>query len=56
MTNWLDVNAPFHPSYWGKKNAKYQGEADYRPELPFADIRSRTVPQSLLEKQNVAVK
>jgi hypothetical protein len=26
ITNWIDINCPFHPSYWGKKNAKYQAE------------------------------
>lgn len=25
VTNWLDVNGPFHPSYWGRLNAKFTG-------------------------------
>ncbi|MDR1924751.1 MAG: NPCBM/NEW2 domain-containing protein [Planctomycetaceae bacterium] len=47
VINWLDINCQFHPSYWGKKNAKYQAEADYRPALTFEEASSKTVPTKL---------
>jgi hypothetical protein len=55
ITNWLDVNAPFHPSYWGKKNAKYQNDPDYRPAVSLKEAGSRTVPQAFI-KTNTAAK
>ncbi|MDR3109583.1 MAG: NPCBM/NEW2 domain-containing protein [Planctomycetaceae bacterium] len=33
ITNWLDINCQFHPSYKGHKNVKYKTEPDYRPEI-----------------------
>jgi hypothetical protein len=44
LVNWLDVNAPFHPSYWGKKNAKFKDDPAYRPALSFEEICGRAVP------------
>jgi cytochrome c553 len=47
VTNWLDVNCPYHPSYWGRLNAKYAGHPNYRPEVTFDEARMRTVPESI---------
>ncbi|MDR0869982.1 MAG: NPCBM/NEW2 domain-containing protein [Planctomycetaceae bacterium] len=45
LTNWLDVSAPFYPSYWGKKNVKFKDAPDYRPALTFEEVRSLTPKQ-----------
>ncbi|MDR1486215.1 MAG: NPCBM/NEW2 domain-containing protein [Planctomycetaceae bacterium] len=45
ITNWLDVNCQFHPSYWGKKNAQYKNEPDYRPIYSFEEIRNNKLPK-----------
>jgi hypothetical protein len=47
VTNWLDVNCPFHPSYWGRKNAKFAAEPGYRPDLTFEEACSETPPPRL---------
>lgn len=44
ITNWLDVNCQYHPSYWGKKNAQYKNDPDYRPAFTFEEIRNCTQP------------
>jgi hypothetical protein len=54
LTNWLDVNCPFHPSYWGRLNAKYAGHPNYRPDVPFADALRRSVPPSVARAENSA--
>lgn len=35
LINWLDVNAPFYPSYWGKKDIQFKDDPFYRPALTF---------------------
>jgi hypothetical protein len=47
ITNWLDVNCQFHPSYWGRANAKYRNHPNYRPEVTFEEAIQRTVPDSI---------
>ncbi|MDR2641755.1 MAG: NPCBM/NEW2 domain-containing protein [Planctomycetaceae bacterium] len=44
ITNWLDVNCQYHPSYWGKKNAQYKNDPDYRPILTFEEVRNKKTP------------
>ncbi|MDR2440802.1 MAG: NPCBM/NEW2 domain-containing protein [Planctomycetaceae bacterium] len=56
ITNWLDVNCQFHPSYWGRLHAKFRNEPNYRPQLSFDEVRSKTVPEKLQNKKNVAKK
>lgn len=51
ITNWLDVNCPYHPSYWGRLNAKYADHPSYRPEVTFEEARMRTVPDSIRNKE-----
>ncbi|MBQ3823014.1 MAG: hypothetical protein II807_08210, partial [Thermoguttaceae bacterium] len=57
VANWLDVNAPYHPSYFGRLHEKFQGRPDYRPEVSVEEARSRTLPeriQKLYEQGNAA--
>ncbi len=51
ITNWLDINCQFHPSYWGRLNAKYQDHPNYRPEITFEEALSRTVPDSVVRRE-----
>lgn len=32
FVSWLDTGAQYHPSWHGKKNIRYKGQPDYRPE------------------------
>jgi hypothetical protein len=47
VANWLDVNCPFHPSYWGRLNAKYKADPFYRPQVTFEEALLRTIPESV---------
>jgi len=51
ITNWLDVNCPFHRSYWGRLNAKYQAHPNYRPNVTFEETLLRTVPDSIVQAE-----
>lgn len=51
ITNWLDVNCPFHRSYWGRLNAKYQGHPNYRPNVTFEEALLRSVPESVVRAE-----
>ncbi len=51
ITNWLDVNCPFHPSYWGRLNAEFKNHANFRPDIQFEDALRRTVPQTISEAE-----
>ncbi len=44
IVNWLDVNALFHPSYWGRLNAQYHEHPHYRPEVTVEEALKRKVP------------
>ncbi len=52
LTNWLDVNCQYHPSYFGRLHAKFQGHPLYRPTLTFDEVRSRTLPEKLKGQEN----
>jgi hypothetical protein len=56
ITNWLDINCQFHPSYWGRLNAKYKGHPNYRPKVTFEEALLRTVPESVRRAEAVAGK
>lgn len=58
VANWLDVNAPYHPSYFGRLHEKFQGRPDYRPEVSVEEARSRSLPERIqkLYRQGDAVK
>ena len=47
LVNWIDVNAPFHPSYWGRLKAEYQGHPNFRPEITLEEAQKREVPESV---------
>jgi hypothetical protein len=40
ITNWLDVNCQYHPSYWGRLHAKFKDAPDYRPAWSFEAVRT----------------
>lgn len=45
VSNWLDLNCLYHCSYWGRLHEKFRDHPNYRPEIPFEDVRLRTVPE-----------
>lgn len=47
LSNWIDTNCQFHPSYWGAKNLKYKNSPQFRPKLGFDDAISETPPKGL---------
>ena len=49
LTNWLDLNCPYHPSYFGRLNSKFQGHPLYRPVVTFDEVRSRDLPEKFQE-------
>ena len=54
ITNWLDVNCPFHRSYWGRLNAKFKDHPNYRPNVTFVEALLRTVPKSIAQGEAAA--
>ncbi|MCF7847985.1 MAG: discoidin domain-containing protein [Kiritimatiellales bacterium] len=47
IANWVDSNCQFHPSYWGRKNAKFADHPNFRPEVTLADAIKRVVPETI---------
>ncbi len=47
VVTWLDVSAPFHPSYWGRLNAQYRDHPHYRPAVTVEEAVRREVPPAL---------
>jgi len=35
ITTWVDSNAQFYPSYWGRRNVQYKDHKNYRPAVTF---------------------
>lgn len=56
ITNWLDVNCPYHRSYWGRLNAMYADHPNYRPEVTFEEAQMRTVPESIQQREAAGAK
>jgi len=54
ITNWLDINCQFHPSYWGRLNAKYEKHPNYRPGVTFEEALLRIVPESIKRAESAA--
>ncbi len=54
ITNWLDVNCPFHRSYWGRLNAKFKAHPNYRPKVTFVEALMRAVPRSIARGEAAA--
>lgn len=47
LSNWIDTNCQYHPSYWGAKNLKYKNAPQFRPMLGFDDVVSESPPKGL---------
>ena len=45
LTNWLDINCQYHPSYRGRLHIRFQNEPDYRPAFSFDAVRGSAAQQ-----------
>ena len=45
INNWLDVNCPFSPSYFGRLNSCFEGQNNFRPAVSPAEARDRNLPE-----------
>lgn len=41
VTNWLDINCQYYPTYWGRKNEKFRNTPDFRPMFSFEEARRK---------------
>jgi mono/diheme cytochrome c family protein len=39
ITNWLDLNCQYHPSYWGRLHSRFKDEPDFRPAWTFEEVQ-----------------
>ena len=44
VTNWIDTNAQFYGTYWGRKNLEYKDHPQFRPYVSFEMATSMTSP------------
>ncbi|MHC5057836.1 MAG: HzsA-related protein, partial [Planctomycetota bacterium] len=44
ITTWVDSNAQFYGSYWGRRNVQYKGHRNYRPLTTFEQAISINAP------------
>ncbi len=44
ITTWVDSNAQFYGSYWGRRNVQYKGHKNYRPLTTFEQAISINAP------------
>ncbi len=44
ITTWVDSNAQFYPSYWGRRHKQYAGHKNYRPAVTFAQAIAVDAP------------
>jgi hypothetical protein len=44
ITNWLDLNCQYHPSYWGRLHARFKDEPDFRPAWTFEEVQELMNP------------
>lgn len=49
INNWLDVNCPYHPSYFGHLNAEFADYPNYRPVVTPAEARQRNHNSVMVE-------
>ena len=42
VTTWIDANAYYYGSYWGRRNLKYREHPNYRPVPTYEDALRRT--------------
>jgi hypothetical protein len=51
VTNWVDTNAQYYGTYWGRRNLKYRGLPDFRPAATFEMARSMRPPSVEARKE-----
>ena len=44
ITNWVDTNAQYYGSYWGRRNLRYRDHPNFRPVPTFAQAVSYVSP------------
>jgi hypothetical protein len=44
VTNWVDTNAQFYGTYWGRKNLAHKDHPDFRPHPTFEMATRMTLP------------
>ena len=44
MVTWIDADAPFYGSYFGRRNIRYRGHPDFRPAPTLASARGEPPP------------
>jgi hypothetical protein len=44
VANWVDTNAQYYGSYWGRRHLQYKGAPDFRPTPTFETARRSTPP------------
>jgi len=44
VTNWVDTNAQFYGTYWGRKNLAHKAHPDFRPRPTFEMATKMTLP------------
>ena len=44
VTNWVDTNAQYYGSYWGRRGLVHKGHPNFRPTPSFQTARSMTSP------------
>lgn len=44
VANWVDTNAQYYGSYWGRRHLQYMDTADFRPTPTFETARQPTPP------------
>jgi len=44
ITNWVDTNAQYYGSYWGRRNIRYKDHPNFRPVPTFEQATSYTPP------------
>jgi hypothetical protein len=47
VVNWIDVNCPYYPSYWGRFHAEHKDHPNFRPPITIAEAQMREVPESV---------
>jgi hypothetical protein len=54
LATWIDVNALFHPSYWGRLNAQFKDHPNYRPAVTIEEAQAREAPEAIKRAETTA--
>lgn len=49
INNWLDVNCPYHPSYFGRLHADFADSPNFRPVVSPSEAKDRQLPKRFSE-------